>query len=928
MNDSSVVPPYISYWGKARESPDSQVGWHPLAYHSIDVAAVAAEMLRRRPCLRSAGRRLLGVPEDDLMRFVPALIAMHDVGKVEAAFQAKAPHAGARPLRAERRLEMGHHTKAGLALWFDALGRHMRSALLTSSEGIELDDLARAVFGHHGRPVPEGQLPATLAPFFAPDELRDAEALCRDLSALFLSDPIAPPSGDLAKASWWLAGLTTLADWIGSNTKWFPYAAADLSPAGYLQEAAQRSIVAVREAGLVVATSARAMSFEDLTRHEERRLHATPAQRWAETVLFPGGSPLLCVIEDVTGSGKTEAAQMLVHRLLASGRCEGAFWAMPTMATANAMYLRQGAVIGRLFGPSAGAPSLALAHGRAGLNADFRDSVVVEPALLEALPRDIGEAGDNSIRQCAAWLAADRRRALLADVGAGTIDQALLGILPAKFNVLRLAGLSGKVVVLDEVHAYDTYVGTLLEQLLEWLAGVGASVVLLSATLPMARRRALLEAWRRGAHETGELSGPPPHESSSYPLAAMVPVVGPLSFTPLSAAPDSHSVVEVRRLHSADDALHVVAERVRMGDAVAWIRNTVRDCQAAAERARAVGLRPIVFHSRFAQCDRQVIEAEVLRRLGPKPATDRAGTLVVATQVIEQSLDIDFDAMVTDLAPIDLLLQRAGRLWRHAKRTRPADAVRSLHVLEPPGRDRDPREWRRELAGTARVYRIAPLWRTSLALDRRQALNSPGDVRALVEEVYGDDAAAAVPDVLQEMVDHEQGRGMADAAVAIQSSLSFAEGYGRTTRYEVETKVSTRLGDPTTLLRLARWNGETLQPLCNDAERSERERWQLSEVSVRRTSLGLGEGARDVPSRVRDSVVDAWGEFERDAVLVALQVGEDDLSRGEVVEAETGVSVVIEYSIGSGVVLRRSKAEEADRTGPHAIDSPRGVLTS
>jgi CRISPR-associated endonuclease/helicase Cas3 len=897
----SGIPAYLGYWGKAHPVEGASVRWHPLAYHALDVAAAATVILRQRPLYRAAGARALGVDEASATRLAAGFIALHDLGKIEAAFQWKVPDTGARTPRRPT-LSAGHHTKAGLMLWRGGLGSLCAPRLAVDGTAESLSDLADAVFGHHGRPVGGDIRLDLVRTIFTPDERRDAEAMAADLLALLMPEPVDGLTRDLAAASWWLAGLTTLADWIGSNDAWFQYWHPTLTLSAYFAHATSAAEQAVQTAGLHAPVSIAQLSFRELTATANRSLEPTPAQAWAESVPLPDEGPVLCILEDVTGSGKTEAAQMLVHRLLAKQHAGGAYWAMPTMATANAMYRRQAAAVGRLFQRGGPSPSLVLAHGQSKLDAGFRATVVADPDRLRSRPIELMDDGDSSLAQCAEWLASDRRRALLADVGAGTVDQALLAILPAKFNVLRLAGLSGKVVILDEVHAYDAYTGTLIRQLLEFLVSIGASVVLLSATLPLHKRHELVAAWTQGAGtppaKASEASADPDH----YPSAGIAPAGGAATFTAIRAAPRSHRRVGVRRIHDPNEVVSLVAERVARGEAVAWVHNTVAGCQAAAERARAGGLTPIVFHARFAQCDRQRIELEVMRRLGPESAVDRAGTLVIATQVIEQSLDLDFDAMFTDLAPIDLLLQRAGRLWRHSGRARPLGAEMVLHVLEPAARDDAPADWLSALGGSAKMYNIETLWRTSVRLDNTPELVSPDDVRAMVEAVYGIDQVLPLPEELLPKADAQDGHGHAETAVAHQSSLSVAAGYGRNANYEIEARALTRLGEPTTVLRLATRDVDgALVPWCDDVGRSERERWQLSEVSVRSSLVPPGVVSEDIDVRLSEGARESRDAGDDGAVLAVLSQAGDGTWEARLESPEKKWRRILAYSPTDGV---------------------------
>ncbi len=247
------------------------------------------------------------------------------------------------------------------------------------------------------------------------------------------------------------------------------------------------------------------------------------------------------------------------------------------------------------------------------------------------------------------------------------------------------------------------------------------------------------------------------------------------------------------------------------------MRNSVDDVLAAAQMARAIGLEPLVFHARFAQGDRQAIERGIMARFGPEVSNDqRAGQLVIATQVIEQSLDIDFDQLASDIAPIDLIVQRAGRMRRHPRKTRPEGAGTELLVLCPSTDDEPDEKWiKSDLPGTAAVYRNhAILWRTATQLKARGALVVPDDLRALIEAVYAD---TDCPPALLRSSDEAEGKGKGQMALAKNQLLKLKDGYTPSSPYESELRIQTRDAEDQVVVRLARRNSAgKIVPWCED----------------------------------------------------------------------------------------------------------------
>jgi CRISPR-associated endonuclease/helicase Cas3 len=360
--------------------------------------------------------------------------------------------------------------------------------------------------------------------------------------------------------------------------------------------------------------------------------------------------------------------------------------------------------------------------------------------------------------------------------------------------------------------------------------------------------------------------------------------------------------VVVTRLPDAAAALERIAEAARAGAAVAWVRNTVDEAIAAAEMLRALDLRPLLFHARFAMQDRLAIEVEVLRRFGrDSTGLDRRGVLV-ATQVIEQSLDLDFDLLVTDLAPADLLIQRAGRLWRHQRAVRPV-AGPELLVISPEPVEQPPADWLAgSFAGTAAVYRDpALLWRSARAVFERGAIVTPEDMRPLIEAAFDHDAPDAVPPDLAGASGRARGREIASVAVARQNVLDVWAGYDRNAGlWEPETRTPTRLEDrPQVTVRLGLLIDGVVVPYAGDSDL--RRAWALSEVTVAQYRIA----ACPAPMGLEAAVVAArsgWGAWERDSDRMLLAVlTEDGDGYMVAVSAESGAPMVVRYDARVGL---------------------------
>jgi CRISPR-associated endonuclease/helicase Cas3 len=821
---------------------------HSVPHHSLDVAASAAVLLE-------AFRPPVDVPTAPLI----TLIALHDLGKFTRPFQAKVPELWPLSLGPFVQPPPGFHDDAGYALLCGEVKREIDPLFAEWRGSASRYALFRAVTGHHGRPPRDFDTPdlgSKTACAVCIDAARAFTALATTVIAPSPLPRLDPPSRQ--HLAWFLAGLAVAADWVGSGRRWFkPVAAADHTDLfRYWREIAlPRARQAVADAGLLPSPVSRGAGLDYLF----PGFSARPLQSWSETVAIPEG-PVLFTIEDATGSGKTEAGLVLAHRLMAMGRADGLFFALPTMATANAMYSRLESAYRRLFAAGT-TPSLVLSHGRRALHEGFTASILDAAADQQPDPRE--PADQPAGAQCASWIADDRRKAFLAEIGAGTIDQAIMAVLPTRHAPLRLLGLSRRVLLLDEAHAYDAYMTQELHGLMRFQAALGGSAIVLSATLTAKQRGELQQAFLDGLGANA-LSD----SATEYPLTTTVSRAGVSTF-PCVLAPGLARRVGVERIADRGAAVDAIAAAVRIGAAVTWICNAVDDAIEAADQLLTVGIDATVFHARFAMGDRQEVEAKVLSWFGrdSSPAV-RKGRVLVATQVIEQSLDLDFDLMVTDLAPADLLIQRAGRLWRHQRGDRPVGGPRLL-LLTPEPVDNPITAWLgAELRRTSYVYPDhALLWRSARTLLQRGYIETPGGIRALVEAAYNRDTADAVPPALAGAANRAEGAELAAAGIALQNLLKIEEPYERRAGlWEPDVRTPTRLGDAQIVFRLAREEAGRVVPWYPHTELWRA--WALSEVAVRATRLKGAEENELIQKAKRD-----WPAWDRDIPVLLMKRG-------------------------------------------------------
>lgn len=850
---------YWRYWGKAGASTEDKalVAWHPLAYHALDVAACGQVLLRHWPHWLRKIAHSAGIEPTALSRWLVFLLAIHDSGKFADGFQALRPdlQTTLQARTPQVAYDLRHDT-LGYAVLMEALPVRLGRDPEDDWELDLLQPWIAAVTGHHGRPPLNKPTKAILARHFLPPVRADLDRFVQDVGALLSPDWCLPqPAPGVAEyqwqASWLVAGLAVVSDWLGSNRAWFDYRAPDLALDAYWHQVALPVAErAVRESGLGSPRIADALGFSTLFYHLADC--GTPLQSWADTVAI-ARNPQLFILEELTGGGKTEAALTLVGRLLAAGQGSGVYFALPTMATADAMRDRLCQVRADDTRPLWQAlfanddASLILAH-----------SAAATTAKLDALRRrdagyDDRHETPSASQDSSAWLADSRKKALLADFGIGTIDQALLSVLPLKHQSLRLLGLATKVLLVDEVHACDCYLGELLQRLLHFHAALGGSAILLSATLPIRQRERLLAAFAAGAGYTVPIP-----EGTDYPLASHLHAGG-LDETSIPPRQSVSRPVWIDPIGDEESVFSRLAHTVAAGGCAVWIRNTVTDAIDVWRQWNLAnpGMPAILFHARFVLGDRLNIATLIQRSFGPDSnGRQRGGRLVIATQVVEQSLDVDFDEMVTDLAPIDLIVQRAGRLHRHARDASGNRAERELRgaarlgVLMPEAAADAAADW---FAGflekAARVYPDhGKLWLTARWLHERRCFDLATDARDLIESVYGEDGYARTPEALRNVTNIAEGQCQADRGVARLNLLRFDEGYhpnSQTWPEEDErVDITTRLGEKTVRLRLVKYVDGGQPGAWIDADPSVA--WALSELTIPQR-LVAAESARHAP---------------------------------------------------------------------------------
>ncbi len=705
---ADTAPSLVYLWAKY----DRKTGaYHALLYHLLDVAAVTWVMWQQ--VLSSAQRTwlcgLIGMEDEGTRRWLALLAGLHDIGKATPGFQRKAEPLFDR-LVASGLSSEGFDEPHGL---LSAIILQRQLAELGIEKGAA-HQLAAVLGGHHGTWISDHRMNQKRAAIGKPEwqklQAQVFEAMVQVLAvnAISLPDNVA----QLNQLLVFLSGFVSVCDWIGSNDTYFAYEMQAIEPGTYFEHALTQAETALAEMGWGGwKLSGDTPIFETVFPFPPNAL-----QREAIQVCdFSAGKPRLVLVEYLTGGGKTELALYLADCLVNLFGQAGVYVAMPTQATSNQMFERVGQY-------------LEARYPHQPINIQLIHAQADQHPLYQQLSARTEREGDESGLIATTWFQ-NRKRSLLAPFAVGTVDQALLGVLQTRHHFVRQYGLSHKTVIFDEIHAYDTYMNAIVDRLLGWLEALQSPVILLSATLPRNSRQRLLE--QVGIAEA-------PIADVPYPRLTIVDKDGNVQVYPLPAP--ATRILHIYRIGPNTAPLcDWLATVYQDGGCIAIICNTVDEAIALAHALRT---HPelnaddvLLFHARFPSQWRNTIENQVLTSFG-KTGQRPERMILVATQIIEQSLDLDFDLMVSSVAPIDLLIQRAGRLHRHAERSRPAHLSEPVLVLREPqfGQDDVPGFGVDEI-----IYVRFILLKTWLLLRDRAELAIPDEIDPMMDFVYSDD---------------------------------------------------------------------------------------------------------------------------------------------------------------------------------------------
>jgi len=744
------------YWGKTSLDDEQGNSYHLLPYHCLDVAAVADVWWRQSRDISHCFIEITGLNEKQTRAWLLFFITLHDYGKFDLRFQRKALEAwkavntelSSIPTQLNgQSIKEYNHGPAGL-YWFY---QDLKERFSPGEDDFYVDDnddwmrwcsWLAPVVGHHGvvpqdheKDNPKYHLHSTsqlILDIFKQSRLQWLSAL----ELLFLTPaglsldntpPLLATTKNSQSAATMLAGFCSVSDWLGSS-ELFTY---DDQPCDKLAQWYECRLKIAKKALHEAGVISQIRPYQAI----DALLNGYPPRQVQSLVELLPKVQGLTLIEASTGSGKTETALAYAWQLLALGLADSIVFALPTQATANAMLKRLEKAAPLLF---ANQTNVVLAHGRAKYEQNFID-------LKQACQPHTAQGHEEAWVQCGNWLAQSRKRVFLGQIGVCTVDQVLVSVLPVKHKFVRGFGIGRSVLIIDEVHAYDSYMYGLLDAVLEQQRLAGGSAILLSATLPFHQKAQLAKAWGCELAATNQ----------AYPLISHCNA-GQTAFFDLVEQPDQQpeptsvqlELIKTPHLLPGDDLIQRLLDAVAQGAQVCLVCNLVAVAQQLYQQVsdsikqdqRLSEDQLLLFHSRFIFADRQKKEQAVLNLFGaePVPADARSkGHLLIATQVVEQSLDLDFDWLITQLCPVDLLFQRMGRLHRHL-RSRPEYYQQPVCTVLLP--TEDDYELHELIYGNSRV-----LWRTQQCLQQAEQetesqVSFPAAYRDWIEPVYNEEA--------------------------------------------------------------------------------------------------------------------------------------------------------------------------------------------
>ena len=646
----------------AKTPVDGSSKYHLLEYHSLDVAATFSILLNS-----TSFKKILSMFFEDIEQgksFLTFLASLHDTGKLsKSSFQVKLD-----PFYRRGSLKKPHHTITGAYSMIIVINA-LNEIKLLNKDSFELFLLIFTTFSYH-----HGSAPASsdLSEFvnnllsgkkinvnlliikseLTPDEFTDF--LIPFTKQMLNSIPNAKKSlielktkpftqENINLLQNFIAGFMIEADWIASDAKFFPYEDELLDLNRYFKRSLLQAEYSIDQKGIENIHSTYQNSFQELLGDHFTSL--TPLQSFMSEYSSDSVEPKLFIIEDATGAGKTEASFLIVNNLSKSLNLKGSAFALPTKTTTDSFFFRVKDIFAKMYNDSA---HLTLSHSS---SKDTLDT--------------------TSEKLCDSWYN-EFGKEILSTSPVGTIDQFLKAVLHTKKRFLTLSSLANRIIIFDEIHSADSYMSGLLQNLIEALSALGSTVVLMSATLTKKQKEEMVHSFNKGLSIGGFKSSKDIflEDNPGYPLVSLLDN-GHFLEQQIKSRDESVSEKKFKIISSRALIYNFIEKTVNNDSNICWIRNTVADVLIAKEELLKNGFNEddiFILHSRFLPEDRKIHTEKILTHFDKNSThKDRRHKIVIATQVIEQSLDLDFDEMITDLTYADYLIQRIGRRRRHTR---------------------------------------------------------------------------------------------------------------------------------------------------------------------------------------------------------------------------------------------------------------------
>ncbi|WP_338208595.1 CRISPR-associated helicase Cas3' [Lactiplantibacillus paraxiangfangensis] len=751
----------MSLWAKKR-SEDGQQYWLPLITHLIDTQNTINWLFNQWLCDGQKQILMGKLSEEETQKLVKFVGFVHDIGKATPAFQGKASYDNDTELDDQLKTQL---TRNGFVKFDEVhLASSSKSPHARAGEAI-IEDLKvpesidAIIGGHHGKPESESpvrQIKNYTANYYQHDKNIDEQRPWKQVQkelfqyGLTLSGYQAAseiPDINQPQAVI-LEGLLIMADWLASSEYLSQKQAVPLFPLISIEQSGcdnttKRFKQAIGAWNLGGKWNPQKVNLANAY-WDRFKLEPRPVQKIMTQMIGEATDPGMVIVEAPMGLGKTEIALVAAEQLAYTTGRDGVFFGLPTQATTNAMFTRVEAWLNVLAQTQDENFPIKLMHSKAQFNQEYQ-------SLLNAI--DISNVDDKSDGSVVVndWFSG--KKSILTKFTVGTIDNLLLMGLKQKHLFLRHLGFSGKVVIIDEVHAYDAYMDSYLCKAIEWLGAYKVPIVILSATLPKATRNMLMRAYLRGKYGIKykrELQAPSDwEETQAYPLLSIVDGNQIKQITDFPGKSDQQPMqVKVTRLDvSDDDLIAKVVQQISEGGVAGIIVNTVKRAQKLAQLVPQ-DIKLMVLHSAFLATDRTAQETELQKAIG-KNQKRPDKMIVIGTQVLEQSLDIDFDVLYTDIAPMDLILQRAGRLHRHNIERPKALQQPQVFVMGIKG----PAEYE---GGSKAVYGQYLLMKTDNFL--KDTITLPDDISPLVQQVYDARTNEKVPGIAKYWTEFDDDR--------------------------------------------------------------------------------------------------------------------------------------------------------------------------